>query len=146
MDKIQNVKQLEGFQEELRALYDRQSVHVLVIESDNLSRRIVESVFQKLGFTNVVKMESGKEFLNELVNSSDTLVIWYEFKQGDPVLEILLKIIPTISQDKSVIAMFSGSADDKETLAKVLQYNHKNIFIKPLDTKTVESKLLEFFK
>lgn len=146
MDKIQNVKQLKQFYESFQSLYNKQSAKVIVLESDNLAKRVAEPAFLKIGYSSLVKVNSPKELLEEIVKHPGSVVVWYELTPRDPMVEPLFKIVQTMRQQKEVKMIFSAQPEDKLSMARVISQNERGIFLKPLESKNFETKLQNFLK
>ena len=145
MDKIQNIKQMDEFRCELLSLYRRQAAQVVLMESDIMAKKMSEAWFKKNGFSAPNVFEPGKDVLEFLVNEEGPLIVWYEIRVKDPFFEPFMKIITTLRVKKKIDLVFCGRADDRLGLARVIKKKESKILVRPLESKTFEKKMAEFF-
>ncbi len=112
-------------------------IKILVVDDMSTMRRVIKSILNQLGYSNIDEAENGKEALSKL-NSGD-----YGLPEMDG-----LSLIKAIRQDpklKDLPAMMITAEAKKENVLEALKAGANNYVVKPFTADTLKEKIRESF-
>ncbi|ACG56885.1 response regulator receiver protein [Hydrogenobaculum sp. Y04AAS1] len=120
-------------------------IRILVVDDMSTMRRVIKSILNQLGYSNIEEAENGKDALSKLSSSN------YDFVLTDWNMPEMdgLELVKTIRQDPNLkdlpILMVTAEAK-KENVLEALKTGVNNYIVKPFTAEILKEKIEKIFK
>ncbi len=120
-------------------------IKILVVDDMSTMRRVIKSILNQLGYSNIDEAENGKDALSKLSSSH------YDFVLTDWNMPEMdgLELVKAIRQDPNLkdlpILMVTAEAK-KENVLEALKAGVNNYIVKPFTAEILKEKIEKIFK
>ncbi len=119
-------------------------IKILVVDDMSTMRRIVKSILNQLGFTNIEEAENGKQALAKLkAEKFDFVVTDWNMPEMDG-LE-LVKAIRSDDELKNIPVLMVTAEGKKESVIEALKAGVNNYIVKPFTPEVLKEKIEKIF-
>ncbi len=119
-------------------------IKILVVDDMSTMRRIVKSILNQLGFTNIEEAENGKQALAKLkAEKFDFVVTDWNMPEMDG-LE-LVKAIRSDEELKNIPVLMVTAEGKKESVIEALKAGVNNYIVKPFTPEVLKEKIEKIF-
>ncbi len=120
------------------------NIKILVVDDMSTMRRIVKSILNQLGFTNIEEAENGKQALAKLkAEKFDFVVTDWNMPEMDG-LE-LVKAIRSDDELKNIPVLMVTAEGKKENVIEALKAGVNNYIVKPFTPEVLKEKIEKIF-
>jgi len=120
------------------------NIRILVVDDMSTMRRIVKSILNQLGFTNIEEAENGKQALAKLkAEKFDFVVTDWNMPEMDG-LE-LVKAIRSDEELKHIPVLMVTAEGKKESVIEALKAGVNNYIVKPFTPEVLKEKIEKIF-
>ncbi len=120
-------------------------ITILVVDDMSTMRRVIKSILNQLGYSNIEEAENGKDALSKLSSGHyDFILTDWNMPEMDG-----LELVKTIRQDSNLkdlpILMVTAEAK-KENVLEALKAGVSNYIVKPFTAEILKEKIEKIFK
>ncbi len=120
------------------------NIKILIVDDMSTMRRIVKSILNQLGFTNIEEAENGKQALAKLkAEKFDFVVTDWNMPEMDG-LE-LVKAIRSDDELKNIPVLMVTAEGKKENVIEALKAGVNNYIVKPFTPEVLKEKIEKIF-
>lgn len=121
-------------------------IRILIVEDDDINRKLLVSILKNLGFKYVVEAENGR-YAWELLHKEPIDLVMTDWMMPEmDGLELLQQIRQSDSKLKSVKVMMITALGKQDDIMKAARYEIDGYVVKPFSVNTVLSKIEEMMK
>ena len=122
-----------------------QDIRVLVVDDMSTMRRIIKTILNQLGYSNIEEAENGKQALGKLKKEKfDFVITDWNMPEMDG-LE-LVKQIRSDDDLKSIPVLMVTAEAKKENVMEALKAGVNNYIVKPFTPEVLKEKMEKIFK
>ena len=122
-----------------------QDIRILVVDDMSTMRRIIKTILNQLGYSNIEEAENGKQALGKLKKEKfDFVITDWNMPEMDG-LE-LVKQIRADDELKSLPVLMVTAEAKKENVMEALKAGVNNYIVKPFTPEVLKEKMEKIFK
>ncbi len=122
-----------------------QDIRILVVDDMSTMRRIIKTILNQLGYSNIEEAENGKQALGKLKKEKfDFVITDWNMPEMDG-LE-LVKQIRSDDELKSLPVLMVTAEAKKENVMEALKAGVNNYIVKPFTPEVLKEKMEKIFK
>jgi len=120
-------------------------IKVLVVDDMSTMRRIIRTILNQLGYTNVEEAENGKQALAKLKKEKfDFLITDWNMPEMDGLS--LVKAVRSDEELKGLPILMVTAEAKKESVIEALKAGVNNYIVKPFTPEILKEKMEKIFK
>ncbi len=120
-------------------------IRILVVDDMSTMRRIIKTILNQLGYTNIDEAENGKQALAKLKNEKyDFVITDWNMPEMDGLS--LVKAIRSDEELKSLPVLMVTAEAKKENVMEALKAGVNNYIVKPFTPEVLKEKMEKIFK
>jgi len=121
------------------------SIKILVVDDMSTMRRIIKTILNQLGYTNVEEAENGKQALAKLKKEKyDFVITDWNMPEMDGLT--LVKEIRADEELKNLPVLMVTAEAKKENVMEALKAGVNNYIVKPFTPEILKEKMEKIFK
>ncbi|RLJ71130.1 two-component system chemotaxis response regulator CheY [Hydrogenivirga caldilitoris] len=121
------------------------SIKILVVDDMSTMRRIIKTILNQLGYTNIEEAENGKQALAKLKKEKyDFVVTDWNMPEMDGLS--LVKAIRNDEELKHIPILMVTAEAKKENVMEALKAGVNNYIVKPFTPEVLKEKMEKIFK
>lgn len=121
------------------------NMKILIVDDFATMRKIVKTLFVRLGFHKITEAEDGAEALAKLKADSFDFIV-SDWNMPKMMGLDLLKAVRADQSLKDIPFLMITAESQKENVVQAVQAGVSNYVVKPFNQEVVETKLLQIFK
>ena len=122
-----------------------QDIRILVVDDMSTMRRIIKTILNQLGYSNIEEAENGKQAIGKLKKEKfDFVITDWNMPEMDG-LE-LVKQIRSDDDLKSIPVLMVTAEAKKENVMEALKAGVNNYIVKPFTPEVLKEKMEKIFK
>ena len=122
-----------------------QDIRILVVDDMSTMRRIIKTILNQLGYSNIEEAENGRQALGKLKKEKfDFVITDWNMPEMDG-LE-LVKQIRSDDELKSLPVLMVTAEAKKENVMEALKAGVNNYIVKPFTPEVLKEKMEKIFK
>ena len=121
------------------------NMKILIVDDFATMRKIVRTLFEKLGFHKLSEAEDGIDALNKLRAAPFDFIV-SDWNMPNMMGLDLLKAVRADEQLKDIPFLMITAESQKENVVQAVQAGVSNYVVKPFNQDVVETKLVQIFK
>lgn len=121
------------------------NMKILIVDDFATMRKIVKTLFERLGFHKITEAEDGAEALAKLKADSFDFIV-SDWNMPKMMGLDLLKAVRADQSLKDIPFLMITAESQKENVVQAVQAGVSNYVVKPFNQEVVETKLLQIFK
>ncbi len=120
-------------------------IKILVVDDMSTMRRIIRTILNQLGYTNIEEAENGKQALAKLKNEKfDFVITDWNMPEMDGLT--LVKTIRSDPELKHLPVLMVTAEAKKENVLEALKAGVNNYIVKPFTPEILKEKMEKIFK
>ena len=119
------------------------SLRILVIDDLFAARRVITRVLKKLGYTNIVEAETGKDGFEALISNKEINFVITDLNLGDMKALELLEMLKSNEEYVPKPVLVISSDADREDVEKAVDLGASGFLLKPFNMDSLGSKMDE---
>lgn len=120
-------------------------IKILVVDDMSTMRRIIKTILNQLGYTNIDEAENGKQALAKLKNEKyDFVITDWNMPEMDGLT--LVKEIRSDPDLKNLPVLMVTAEAKKENVMEALKAGVSNYIVKPFTAEVLKEKMEKIFK
>ncbi len=120
-------------------------IRILVVDDMSTMRRIIKTILNQLGYTNIEEAENGKQALAKLKKEKfDFVITDWNMPEMDGLS--LVKAIRNDEELKSLPVLMVTAEAKKENVMEALKAGVNNYIVKPFTPEVLKEKMEKIFK
>ncbi len=121
------------------------SIKILVVDDMSTMRRIIKTILNQLGYSNIDEAENGKQALAKLKKEKfDFVITDWNMPEMDGLT--LVKTIRSDDELKSLPVLMVTAEAKKENVMEALKAGVNNYIVKPFTPEVLKEKMEKIFK
>ena len=122
------------------------TLHILIVEDDEINRKLLASILKTIGFTNVSQAENGQIAWDIIQEDSVDLVMTDWMMPEMDGLELLKKIRQAGNAMMNLPVIMITALGKQENIMKAAEWDINGYVVKPFSVNTVLSKIEEIME
>ncbi len=120
-------------------------IRILVVDDMSTMRRIIKTILNQLGYSNIDEAENGKQALAKLKKEKfDFVITDWNMPEMDGLS--LVKVIRSDDDLKSLPVLMVTAEAKKENVIEALKAGVNNYIVKPFTPEVLKEKMEKIFK
>ena len=120
-----------------------QNIRILIVEDDEVNRKLLTNILNTIGYNDIVQAENGKTGWNILQEESIDLVITDWMMPEMDGLDLLRNIRQSESELKNLPVMMLTALGNQDDIIKAAEWDVNGYIVKPFGIGTVLEKIEE---
>lgn len=120
-------------------------IKILIVDDFTTMRKIVRSLFERMGFHKIAEAEDGVDALIKLKSTNFDLIV-SDWNMPNMMGLDLLKAVRADDQLKKIPFLMITAESQKENVVHAVQAGVSNYVVKPFNQEVIENKLFQIFK
>lgn len=121
------------------------NMKILIVDDFATMRKIVRTLFERLGFSKLTEAEDGIDALSKLRAASFDFIV-SDWNMPNMMGLDLLKAVRADDNLKNIPFLMITAESQKENVVQAVQAGVSNYVVKPFNQDTIETKLMQIFK
>ena len=122
-----------------------QDIRILVVDDMSTMRRIIRTILNQLGYSNIEEAENGKQALAKLKKEKfDFVITDWNMPEMDGLA--LVEAIRNDEELKHIPVLMVTAEAKKENVMKALKAGVNNYIVKPFTPEVLKEKMEKIFK
>ena len=128
------------------SIYDiDKGMKILIVDDFATMRKIVRTLFERIGFSKLSEAEDGVDALKKLKSEKFDFIV-SDWNMPNMMGLDLLKAVRADQNLKDIPFLMITAESQKENVIQAVQAGVSNYVVKPFNQDVVETKLLQIFK
>jgi len=119
-------------------------IKILIVDDFLTMRKIVRSLFERMGFNKLAEAEDGTDALVKLKGSSFDFIV-SDWNMPKMMGLDLLKAVRSDDQLKQIPFLMITAESQRENIIQAVQAGVSNYVVKPFNQEVIEKKLIQIF-
>ena len=122
------------------------SIRILIVEDDEINRKLLASILKSIGFKEVVEAENGKFAWEKMQKETFDLVLTDWMMPELDGLQLLQKIRQSSDGLENTPVLMVTALGKQDDIAKASKWNVDGYIVKPYTVTTILAKIEEVMK